>query len=78
MPCSYHPFLLRLYKIATSLVVGDVEGMITSWITRVIPTFHDECVLKPSVKLYLWDEESIEVPRDPPPTDAYKNHILTT
>ena len=68
---SYLPFLLWLDEVATSLIVGDVEGMVTSLITTVIPTFHNERVLKSSVKLYLWYEESIEVPRDTPPTDAY-------
>ena len=63
---KYLLFLDRFSNISSPVTVSDVEGVVTRLDARITPSFHFKSVCCSSVHGNLWDEQTIEVPRDTP------------
>ncbi len=58
--------LFWLCHVASSRTIGDVEGVITSRVARVVTRFRDKGVCEATVEGGPWDEGTIEVHGDAP------------
>ena len=59
-------FSIRLEFVTSLRVVSDVERMVASWELLVVSALHHEGVGLAPDHVYLWYEETIDVPGNAP------------